>query len=151
MKNKQVLMVVVAVAMLLLGLGAGAMAVMAVNPTTSTTYPPIVENLAKRFNTEPSDVKKVFDDTREERRQQMITRFEENLNTAVKEGKITKDQKNYILDRQKSIWKKMDEIRTLREELNSWAQENNVDLSVIGGQMKDFGYGRGGCYGGRGF
>ncbi len=130
---------------------------------TSSSYPLIVQRLAERFNLQPEEVNKVFTQVQQERWKQRQTLFEERLETAVKDGKITRTQKEALLKKRAEIQKKMDEIRNssltpqekweklskLRLEMQNWAKDNQIDLSLCLGP--GFGPGIGWGKGGRGF
>ena len=70
----------------------------------ASSYPPIVQRLVERFNLDTSEVDKLMEEERaqmETRRQEMQakrqTEIEDKLSQAVKDGKITEDQKGKIL------------------------------------------------------
>jgi len=129
LKRKKVLIITSAVvgALLLIGTaGVGAGVVMAKN---LDSYPSIVQKLAQRFNLDPDEVKQVFDEERGERRQEAQDRFEESLDEAVKDGKITEAQKEAILEKHTEI---QGEQEKLREELSDWAEENDIELKQLG-------------------
>lgn len=91
----------------------------------------IIQNLAEKFNASPKDVKGVFDQTKEERKQERQKAVEDSLNQAVKDGEITEGQKNTILSKQEGIRKKMEEVKAGKEDLRKWADENGIDLKDI--------------------
>ncbi len=149
MKRKSLIAVVIS-SFLLLGLLIGGGVVLA---KTTASYPLIVQKLAERFNLQPEEVNKVFEEVRQERWQQRETWFEGKLDAAVKAGTITEAQKKAILKKRTEIQKKKETIRTsnltpqerwekmskLREEMRSWAENNKIDPSFcLGG-----GFGRG--------
>ncbi len=130
---------------------------------TTASYPLIVQKLAERFNLQPKEVNKVFEEVRQKRWQQRETWFKERLNAAVKAGTITKAQREAILKKRTEIQKEMEALKTsnltpqqrlekmakLREEMWSWAEKNKIDLSLcLGG---GFGPGVGQGKGGQGF
>lgn len=125
MRNKKVIIASVALGVLLLAAVVGAGAAVA---KSTSSYPPIVQKLADKFNANPDEVKGVFEQAREERRQEAQARFEEQLNKAVEDGKITKEQKEVILKKEAEIQKKQEEVQELRQELKTWVDENNIDL-----------------------
>lgn len=134
MKNKRVIILCAVLGILLL---AGVLGTGAVLAISSNSTPSIVQRLAEKLNLKESDVQKAFDEVREEKRQEAQTRFEEQLNQAVKDGKITKAQKDVILKKQVQIQDKLEEVYKLKQELGTWAEENNIDLREIG----DYGLG----------
>jgi hypothetical protein len=120
---------------------------------SSGSYPTIVQNIANKFGLSPVDVQQVFTDTR---KQEVSDRLEK----AVQNGKITEDQKNQILSKQDEINSKvqeinnkqltqqerMDDMVSLRTDLEKWATDNNIPLQYVmeGGMMrKGVGFGGG--------
>jgi molecular chaperone DnaK (HSP70) len=134
----------------------GALAVGAIGVTkvsaANTTYPPIVQKIAEKFGLNKDDVMSVFEEVHADRHANMMTIFETKLDQAVKDGKITEDQKQKILDKQEEIQAKMDEWKNLnpderkakmkayRDELQKWAQDNGIKFPFWGLRR---GFGRG--------
>lgn len=130
----------------------GATDIYAQNPTGF--YPSIVQKLAQKFGLKESDIQSVFDEARNERRSQMLTKFEDRLNKAVKDGKLIEVQKQAILSKHKELqdlklsnlqnWKNMTpdqrraEMQKQKQDLQDWAKQNGIDLSYLFG-----GFGRG--------
>jgi len=112
-------------------------------------YPSIVQKLVQRFGLKENDVQAVFDEARQERQSQMQARFEERLNQAVKDGKITESQKQAILAKHKELQEKRlsekenwqnttpeqrrQAIQEKKQELESWANQNGIDLKYLFG------------------
>lgn len=106
-------------------------------------YPPIVQKLVERFGLNEDEVKAVFDEERTERQQQMQARFEERLNQAVSEGKITEEQKQAILAKKEEMQANFGQFKDLspeerrekmeahREEMKTWAEENGINLDSL--------------------
>lgn len=162
MKNKKALIVALIIgALLVIGIFGTGVAVATV-AKNSGAYPPIIQKLVERFNLDPAEVQKVFDEERNERQKAMQARFEDLLDQAVKDGKITAKQKEAIITKQTEMRKKMDELRTsdlsaeerqekmqaLRDEIKAWAEKNDIDLQYL--HMFGRGMGRGGRFGGPG-
>ena len=115
-----------------------------VSAQIKATYPPIVQKLSERFNLNPDDVNKVFEEQHQDMHQQHSARLEERLNAAVKDAKITEEQKTAILKKFDELKTKMEEVRdlpaderrqaltNLKEELTKWAKDNNIDVSLLG-------------------
>lgn len=131
-------------------------------------YSNIVQKLVGRFNLNADEVQQVFDEAREERREEMQARFgergekmrvgfEERLNQAVSEGKITEEQKQALLAKKVETQTNFEELKDLsfeerkenmearRQEVQAWAEENGIDLSLV---PVFFGGGRRGGHGG---
>lgn len=121
----------------------------------TSDYPLIVQNIADKFGLNPDDVELVFEDTKDERRSN-------HLDHLVEDGKITEEQKTLILEKEKEMEAKREEImnsemtvderteamQNLRDEMKAWAEENGIDLPMMG-RMGDMG-GRGVFGGGKG-
>lgn len=124
---------------------------------TQENYPSIIQKLVEKFGLKESDVKAVFDQDRQERQAQMQAKFEEKLNQAVKDGKLTEDQKQLILAKHKELqarratkpenWQNMTREQrqefnqAQRKELEDWAKQNNIDLQYFFGDNKMRGHG----------
>lgn len=119
-------------------------------------YQSIIQKLVQKFGLKESDVQTVFNEARQERQSQMQAKFEERLNQLVKDGKITEAQKQAILAKHKELQeKKQQEVQSWqnmtpeqrrqakevqKQELESWAKQNGIDLKYFfGGRMGRFG------------
>jgi hypothetical protein len=82
----------------------------------------------------------------------MQSQYEERLNQAVTDGKITEDQKKLILEKHNQLQSQWDsesqQRQQHREEMQTWAEQNNIDLSYLGFGMSR--NGRGGMMKGEG-
>ncbi|MFC1711859.1 hypothetical protein ACFLZ1_04725 [Patescibacteria group bacterium] len=106
-------------------------------------YPPIVQKIAERFGLNQDEVETVFDEARDERRAEMQNRFQERLNQAVSDGKITIEQKEAILAKKAEMQERHEELKDLspeeraeykeahQGELKAWAEENGIDLKDL--------------------
>lgn len=145
MKKKIILPTILALSVLVVGL-------MATNVLAQDTsnYPPLVQKIADRFNLNVSDVEEVFDEERDERRAEMFALFADRLDELVSEGKLTEAQKEVILDKHEEMQDKMEELKdlspeerhekmlSLHEEFKTWAEEEGIDLPLIGPFGKGF-------------
>lgn len=127
-----------------------------VNASQTPSYPPIIQKLAERFNLSVDDIQTVFDEERNERQQKMQDAYEEKLNQAITNGKITEAQKQRILEkrkemeanrpkqernmegkteeeRQKEMKERKTEMEQERKNLEAWAKENGIDVSFLFG------------------
>lgn len=119
----------------------------------------IVKKLSERFNLNEDEVKTVFNENREENKERVRQRFEEQLNQMVADGNITEEQKQAIIKKKEELQSQHEESKGQfknlsaeeretereknREEMENWAKENGIDL----GEIKGFGIGQG--FGGR--
>ena len=106
-------------------------------------FPSIIQKLIDKFNLNPEEVTQVLDETRKEHQQQAQADFEEKLNEAVENGRITDDQKSIILAKHEEMknskenWKdlspeeRMEKGKTMKEELEAWAEQNGLDLKDL--------------------
>lgn len=121
----------------------------------------LVQKIAQKLGVDETKVQKAFDEVYQERRQEMESRFEESLTTAISEGKITEEQKSLILKKHEEISlarqsdmesmkdkapeERRQAMQKEREEMEAWAKENGIDMSLFmpSGPRngKDFGHG----------
>lgn len=153
--NKKILIPALSLALL----GLTAFGVTSIKAQGDGNYPPIVQKLVERFGLNEGEVQQVFDEARGERQEQMKAKFEERLEQAVADGKITAEQKQLILAKQAEMQANRGQWQDLtpeerkakmgehKEEMKTWAEENGLDLSQFkligpGGGMKGgFGHG----------
>ena len=124
-----------------IGLG-GVASVSAATTTTDASYSPIVEKIANKFNLNKDEVKKVFDEQHKEREAERQKTLEDKLTQAVKDGKITEDQKTKLLTKLEELHKtreanrqnvkeaKQNMRQTMqkeRTELEQWAKDNGIN------------------------
>jgi len=133
-----------AVAVGLAGAGSvGLVSAAASNNTGGGTS--IVDKIATKFNLNKSDVQAVFDEDRESHEADMQARMQERLSQAVTDGKLTQDQADYITQAMaeiKSLTKGQrpdemdqstkDQLKAKMDALRAWAQENDIDLRLVG-------------------
>ena len=136
MKAKNLIFSVITLGMLTL---AGIYSVKSISAQEADNYPPIIQKLVERFGLNADEVKKVFEEEREEGRARNQEHFEERLDQAVEEGKITEEQKQAILDKHAemqakheslkdlSFEERQEALKTMREEMQAWAEENGLD------------------------
>lgn len=132
-------------AILLTGaLAVGTLGVARAYAQDSGNYPPVIQKLAEKFGVSADEVQSVFEEVRAEHQAEMLTNFEERLDNAVQEGKITAEQKQLILDKHEEMQAKMDALRdldpeqareqmkALHEQMQTWAEENGIDFPFVG-------------------
>lgn len=105
--------------------------------------------LATRFNLNVDEVKTFLDEQHAEHKQDMLidmeARLNERLDQAVADGKITAEQKAAIVAKHDEVMSKMEALKdasqeerheamkTLHEELKTWAESQGFDMKWIGG------------------
>lgn len=144
MKKRQMIFVLLVLGLVAVGTVFGA-TLIAVAAEDGADYPPIIQALADRFDLNPDDVKEVFDERHEAKHGEMQQRHEGKLDGAVEAGTLTEEQKDELLQKMSEFRSKMEEQKDLspaerfeamkehKEELKTWADENDVDLGLLGG------------------
>ncbi len=153
----------IATAVAVIGIGAGIVRLATVSADELSTYPPIVQKIADKFNLNVDEVKVVFDQDREDHQAEMEVKMTDRLTDAVTDGKITEAQKDLIIAKHEEIQAKMEEIRNLttveekkaakdalRTEIQQWLADNDIDFQFIGGMGMGMGREHGGMRGGMG-
>lgn len=158
-KKVRVRTLVIAAVTLSLLLLIGAYSVNAATTATTQQYPPVIEKLIKKFNLDRTEVDKAFEEFHKERQVEHRAFLEERLDQAVKDGTITKAQKEAILKKMDEMKAKIEDINNqkltaqerqaamqkLHADMQAWANENGLDKKLHL-------FGRGGFKGGhRGF
>jgi hypothetical protein len=108
----------------------------------------LISKIASKFGLNETEVKETFEEFRfehsEERHQRMEERLEERLNQAVDNGNLTEDQRFAMLEKHEELEGKFDDLYDLspedmrearadiHEEMEAWAQENDIDMEKIG-------------------
>jgi len=161
MPSKKTLLAGAAVAAVSIGVIGGTGMASAATPssTADNSNTSIVDKIATKFNLNKDEVKAVFDEERAAKHAEHKAERAEQLTTAVKDGKLTQAQADYITKAQAEIEALMEtatpgtETDTVREQikakmeaLHTWAKDNNVDFSYLGGGH----HGHGGHDGSRG-
>lgn len=119
----------------------------------------LVSKIAQKFNLNKADVQKVFDEEHLARQAEMKANYESKLTQAVKDGKITEDQKTKLLAKEAEMHSFMQSLSnktrderkaamdTKRSELEKWAKDNGISTDYLAGPMggkgKMMGEGRG--------
>ncbi|TAK89227.1 hypothetical protein EPO04_03990 [Patescibacteria group bacterium] len=91
-------------------IGLGSMVGVA-SAQTSTTGTSLVDKISQRFNVDKNEVQKVFDEDHTAREAEREQRYEQRLTQAVKDGKLTEDQKAKILAKHKELEAQMEQKR----------------------------------------
>ena len=97
----------------------------------------LIQKISDTFHLNKTDVQKVFDEHRAEHIAKREGKFEDRLSQAVKDGKLTEEQKTLILNKMKELasesFKNMtpEERRSAmqkkHQELENFAKQNNID------------------------
>lgn len=132
--------------------GAGALSGLALADSADEKYPPVVDKIAEKFNLNKDEVQKVFDEQRAEHQAEHKQRLEEKLNQAVKNGKITEDQKTKLIAKLEEMRKNRQDQRAenreqreaVRDEFKKWADENGINLDEVMPKIEGHGGPRGG-------
>lgn len=106
-----------------------------------------VSELAGKLGLSEDQVQTTFDELRADHHAQMLQNFEDRLDQAVEEGQITQEQKQLILEKHEEMhakhqelkdnWQDLDKdefrglMQTHHQEMQQWAQDNDIDLSGI--------------------
>jgi len=119
-------------------------AALADDDTWADHFNTMIEKLASKFNLNKNEVKSTFEEMRtqrqQERQKEMQAQFEARLNQAVKDGKITEDQKAKIMAKHQEMQK---EQGSKRQEMQTWAEKNGIDMGWMMGFGGPRGMGRG--------
>ena len=107
----------------------------------------LADRIATQFNLNKDEVQKVIDEDRDARHAEMQQRAEERLQEAVDAGKLTAEQKDKIVAKMQELHEKReaqrDEFQSMtrderraaiqaqREELEQWAQDNNIPVQYL--------------------
>lgn len=124
----------------------------------------LIQKLADKLGVDKAKVQAVFDEERASREADREKSYEDRLTQAVKDGKLTEDQKSKVLAKRQELEAKIkserDSLRdkteterraamdATRTEIEKWAKDNGIDAKwLMGGGP---GMGKGGMMGGRG-
>lgn len=115
---------------------AGAVPALAAD--SNAHKPSLIDRIASAFHLNHDDVQKQVQDFRAEKKQDRKAKFEDRLNQAVKEGKITEAQKTVILQKAddmksfmeslkgKSPQERRNALKAKHDELVQWAKDNGI-------------------------
>ena len=121
-----------------------------------TNQQSLVEQIAQRFQLNQSDVQSVFDQNRSQHQQMMQDRLKTRLDQLVKDGKLTADKEQLILNKLKELanqrqadWndlknltaeQRKQKLSDQKKALEDWASQNGIDLQTIMPFGKGFGH-----------
>ncbi|MFC1710164.1 hypothetical protein ACFL0F_00695 [Patescibacteria group bacterium] len=121
----------------------GAVGVNSVSADDATTFPPAIQALVDRFNLNEDEVGDVLDEVRTQRHEERHAYMGERLDGLVSEGKLTQEQKDKLLSRMEEMrenhegWQyedkeeRMEAARQRKEEMQSWAEAEGIDLEEV--------------------
>lgn len=114
------------------------------NTTGSET---LVSKIAKKFNLKSEDVQAVFDEERKSHEAEHAAQIEKELTQLVTDGKLTAEQKDKIIAKQKELQSQREADRgTMKDktdadrkttmdakkaELEKWAKDNNIPTEYL--------------------
>lgn len=137
--NKKIILPLLA---LTVAIGASTAIIKTVSAADSgTQHASIVQKLAAKFGLQENDVEAVFDENRAEIQKEHEQAFDERLNQAVADGKITAAQRGAILVKHTEMQQMREVEREVhqqkRAEFTQRTEANNIDPSFLFGQMRD--------------
>ena len=140
--SKRMMLPMAAIAML----GAAAVGTTAVSAATNGQPGTLAQKLASTFNLDPAKVQSVIDQNHNDMEQKHQAAYEERLNQAVTDGKLTAAQKQAILDENAKLKAELDAakdktpaerrsaMKSVRQGAKDWAKAQNIDEKwLIGG------------------
>lgn len=118
------------------------------------------QRIAERFGIDESEVETFMEEQRAERQEERQAALEERLTEAVENGEITSEQKDLIIEKHAELKTEREENRPERDgekpteeereamkaereerraELESWAEENGIDMEYFMGDKEGHG------------
>lgn len=141
--NKKLFVPVVAAATIAVGT-LGLNAASAATTTTTYNFPPVVQQLVDKFNLPKDQVQQIIDQNRTQQQQKMQQRLQQKLNADVTAGKLTATQEQALLSELQNMQQQRQSLKGLsaadrktklqqmRQDFNSWAQQNGINLQNLG-------------------
>ena len=102
----------------------------------STSQESLINRLAEAFNVSQEEVQTVFDEEKTARQAELAEERSEDLQTLVDDGTITAEQKTAIEAKQSEL---QTQRESQKEELEAWAEENDIDAKYLMGGANDHG------------
>ena len=121
----------------------GVMTVSAASENAQHPMANLVNAIAQKFNLNPTDVQKVFDDQKTQMHVSMEQKLADRISKAVADGKLTQDQANKITAKIAELeafktslhGKTKQEIKaamkTQMESLKQWVSDNNIPAGYL--------------------
>lgn len=125
-------------------------------------FPPIIQKIIDKFNLDEDKVAEVIVENRAEAQARAEVKQQEKLDKLVEKGELTAEQEAAInakiaelkawAEANKDEWAQMSSeerkevLKQKREEIESWAEQQGIDLAVLGrfglwGQLNGIGFG----------
>lgn len=145
--TKKTLLTVIAVSILSGGVVAATTAYAQTNSQQDDPMNSLVQKIADKFHLNKADVQAVFDQNRKDMEAKHKQRYESYLDQLVKDGKITSQQKQLLLDKHKQLVSQMEskkdkfknmtpaerktQMDALRQDIENWAKQNGIDAKYL--------------------
>jgi hypothetical protein len=98
----------------------------------TTSYTPIVQKIAQKFNLNENDVEEVFIQDRMDLWNKRKQQLSDKLGMAVNDGKISQQQKQMILNKKDELQAdRFAELETRKEEMKLWMNEIGVNPDLL--------------------
>ena len=119
----------------------------------ATNSQSLADTLAQRFNLNKSDVQKVIDEHRDDKKEAHQQRYEDMLQKAVDSNKLTAEQRDKILAKHKELVSQMeankdsfrdktpDERKAAKDKLKADIEQWEKDNNIPSGYLKPMGHG----------
>ena len=119
---------------------------MTVKAQETNFHSDLVRKIAEKFKLQESEVTAVFDEFHQEKMVEHQKVMEEKLEQAVKDGKITEEQKQAILKKQEEMKanhlnreelknltpeQRQEKMQAHKQEMEAWAAENGLTLETF--------------------
>jgi hypothetical protein len=113
--------------------------------TDLSTFPPMVQRLAEKFNLNADEVKTFLDEDRQTQQKEMLSEYETMLSEAVTNGELNEEQKALLLAKKVEQQAQMaarqpgqgngpenrEEMQAKRDEISQWAKDNGIDEKYL--------------------
>jgi hypothetical protein len=104
--------------------------------TNATTPSKLAQAIASKFNLNATDVQNVITQQHQQTQADRQMQMKSKLDQAVKDGKLTQDQENTLLQKLESMHQNEQNMRSAHQDLRQWMQNNKIDLRSILGEPK---------------
>lgn len=103
----------------------------------------LIQKIADKFNVDKAKVQEVFDEHKSERQAEHAAKYEERLNQAVTDGKLTAEQRNKLISKHQELKVKMDAamektgterreaMSDMKDEATAWAESNGIEAKWL--------------------